>query len=144
MVGFPSPHPLSPSNRWVVFSNPASETTRKNMAVKLSKDGCRTWSKPWIIHANASAYSDLAYFETWDSNAGVYSPNIAILYEAGIDGGDFAYEAIHFKMFSVERMLQGIQESSSLLFMDKSNLKAKSAHNKMFRGPRPKYPIDEG
>ncbi len=96
------------------------------MAVKLSKDGCRTWSKPWIIHANASAYSDMAYFETWDSNAGVYSPNIAILYEAG---GEFSYESIRFKMFSVERMLQGIRDSSHALD-SKSHQKVKSGHHK--------------
>ncbi|XP_072017321.1 sialidase-3-like isoform X2 [Amphiura filiformis] len=108
-IGFTAPQPLSPSNTWVVFSNPASFTTRRNMAVKISKDGCRTWSKPWVIHANACAYSDLAYFETWDSNAGVYSPNIAILFEGG---GEFRYESIQFKMFSLERMLQGITETS--------------------------------
>ncbi|XP_072016585.1 sialidase-3-like [Amphiura filiformis] len=109
MIGFTAPHPLSPSNTWVVFSNPAS-SFRRNMAVKISKDGCRTWSKPWVIHANASAYSDLAYFETWDSDAGVYSPNFAILFEGGEE--DFAYESIQFKMFSLERMLQGIAELS--------------------------------
>ncbi|XP_072016589.1 sialidase-3-like [Amphiura filiformis] len=106
-IGFAAPQPLSPSNTWVVFSNPAS-SFRRNMAVKISKDGCRTWSKPWVIHANASAYSDLAYFDTWDSDAGVHSPNFAILFEGGED--DFAYESIQFKMFSLERMLQGITE----------------------------------
>ncbi|XP_072016587.1 sialidase-3-like [Amphiura filiformis] len=109
MIGFTAPEPLSSSNTWVVFSNPAS-INRRNMAVKISKDGCRTWSKPWVIHANASAYSDLAYFETWDSDIGVYSPNIAILFEGGAE--DFAYTSIRFKMFSLERMLQGIAELS--------------------------------
>ncbi|XP_072017419.1 sialidase-3-like [Amphiura filiformis] len=123
-IGFTAPQPLSPSNTWVVFSNPASFTTRRNMAVKISKDGCRTWSKPWVIHANASAYSDLAYFETWDSDAGVYSPNIAILFEGG---GEHSYESIQFKMFSLERMLQGIAEPSP--FFPGSNF---------FRGPKPK------
>ncbi|XP_072016579.1 sialidase-3-like isoform X2 [Amphiura filiformis] len=103
-IGFTATHPLSPSNTWVVFSNPASFTSRRNMAVKISKDGCRTWSKPWIIHANPSAYSDLTYFKTWDSDAGVYSPNFAILFEGG---EEFRYESIRFKMFSLERMLQG-------------------------------------
>ncbi|XP_072016576.1 sialidase-3-like [Amphiura filiformis] len=108
MIGFKAPEPLSPSNTWVVFSNPSS-SFRRNMAVKISKDGCRTWSKPWVIHANVSAYSDLAYFETWDSDAGVNSPNIAILYEGG---EEWRYESIRFKMFSLERMLQGIAEPS--------------------------------
>ncbi|XP_072017110.1 sialidase-3-like [Amphiura filiformis] len=108
MIGFTSPEPLSPSNTWVVFSNPAS-IFRRNVAVKISKDGCRTWSKPWVIHANNSAYSDLAYFETWDSDAGVYSPNFAILFEGG---EDFAYASIQFKMFSLGRLLQGIEEPS--------------------------------
>ncbi|XP_072016580.1 sialidase-3-like isoform X1 [Amphiura filiformis] len=124
MIGFTAPQPLSPSNTWVVFSNPASFKTRRNMAVKISKDGCRTWSKPWVIHANASAYSDLTYFETWDSDAGVYSPNIAILYEAG---KEFYYESIQFKMFSLERMLQGIAESSPF-----------SSGSNFLRGPKPK------
>ncbi|XP_072016584.1 sialidase-3-like isoform X2 [Amphiura filiformis] len=118
MIGFTAPQPLSPSNTWVVFSNPASFKTRRNMAVKISKDGCRTWSKPWVIHANASAYSDLAYFETWDSDAGVYSPNIAILYEAGKEN---SYESIQFKMFSLERMLQGIALAQSSPFSSGSN-----------------------
>ncbi|XP_072016590.1 sialidase-3-like [Amphiura filiformis] len=109
-IGFTAPEPRSPSNTWVVFSNPASFITRRNMAVKISKDGCQTWSNPWVIHANASAYSDLAYFETWDSDVGVNSPNIAILFEGG---GDHSYESIQFKMFSLERMLQGIAEPSS-------------------------------
>ena len=78
------------------------------MAVKISKDGCRTWSKPWTIHANATGYSDLAYFETWDSD--VLSPNFAILFEAG---KEFSYETIQFKMFSLERLLQGVGQSST-------------------------------
>ncbi|XP_072016567.1 sialidase-3-like [Amphiura filiformis] len=39
-IGFTAPQPLSPSNTWVVFSNPASFKTRRNMALKISKDGC--------------------------------------------------------------------------------------------------------
>ncbi|XP_072016566.1 sialidase-2-like [Amphiura filiformis] len=107
MIGFPAPHHLSASKTWVVFSNPASPKFRQNMAVRISQDGCRTWSKPWTIHANASAYSDLAYFETWDAEADVHSPNIAILFEGG-KGMEFPYETIRFKMFSLERMLQGL------------------------------------
>ena len=109
MIGFPAPDLISASRTWVVFSNPATKKFRENMSVRISKDGCRSWSESWTIYANASAYSDLAYFQTWDSEAEVQSPNIAILFE---NGKNFPYETIQFKMFSIEALQRGVKTAA--------------------------------
>ena len=43
----------------VLFSNPASSTRRERMTVRISYDGCRTWSAGKVLHEDHSAYSDL-------------------------------------------------------------------------------------
>jgi sialidase-1 len=44
----------------VLFANPATgENERKNMAVRVSRDQCETWSDARTIHAGPAAYSDL-------------------------------------------------------------------------------------
>ena len=47
---------------YILFSNPASETDRVNMTVRLSTDGCRTWGFSQCLHAGPSAYSSLTVF----------------------------------------------------------------------------------
>lgn len=43
-----------------LFSNPASESVRENMTVRLSYDKCKTWSYSRILNAGPSGYSCLA------------------------------------------------------------------------------------
>lgn len=85
---------------------------REQMSIRLSRDGCTTWSVPWTIHSNSSAYSDLTYFETFikrDSHT-QRTQNFALLYEAGYDS---PYNSIYFKMFNLEAVLSGIQNSTN-------------------------------
>ncbi|KAJ8032423.1 Sialidase-3 [Holothuria leucospilota] len=113
LVGFPAPsHHPSQTRRWVLFSNPASAMFREQMSIRLSRDGCATWSVPWTIHSNSSAYSDLTYFETIikrDSHT-QRTQNFALLYEGGYDS---PYNHIYFKMFNLEAVLSGIQNSTN-------------------------------
>ncbi|PIK55341.1 putative sialidase-4 [Apostichopus japonicus] len=113
LVGFPAPsHHPSQTSRWVIFSNPASSMFREQMSIRLSRDGCSTWSVPWTIHSNNSAYSDLTYFETEaKGNKPVKrTQNFGMVYEAGYQS---AYDAIYFKMFNLEAILSGIQNSTN-------------------------------
>ena len=44
----------------VLFANPATNVNeRVNMAVRLSRDNCRTWPVSRVLHAGPAAYSDL-------------------------------------------------------------------------------------
>jgi len=65
----------------VLFSNPASEE-RRNLTVRLSRDGCRTWPHAKALHAGPSAYSDLAVAPAGE---------ILCLYECGEES---AYETL--------------------------------------------------
>ena len=44
----------------ILFSNPASETAREKVTVRVSYDECRTWPVSKQLHAGPSAYSCLA------------------------------------------------------------------------------------
>nr|XP_006817133.1 PREDICTED: sialidase-3-like [Saccoglossus kowalevskii] len=61
ILSFPAPASNYGNQKWVLFSNPASKTTRKYMSVRLSYDSCKTWSEPWTIYPWYSGYSDLTY-----------------------------------------------------------------------------------
>ena len=81
------PQPSSGQNELFLFSNPASET-RLGMAVRVSRDGCKTWSKGKVLHPGPSAYSDLAVAR---------DGTILCLYERG-DGSP--YEGITLARFN--------------------------------------------
>jgi sialidase-1 len=68
----------------VAFLNPASETARVNLTLRLSFDETATWAQSRLLFAGPSAYSDLTM-----TSAG----EIAALYECGSSS---AYEEIRF------------------------------------------------
>lgn len=136
LVGFPAPsHHPSQTSRWVIFSNPASSMFREQMSIRLSRDGCSTWSVPWTIHSNNSAYSDLTYFETEaKGNKPVKrTQNFGMVYEAGYQS---AYDAIYFKMFNLEAILSGIQNSTNSF-----THKLQSPEKKLRTPPKWKHPF---
>ncbi|XP_038047825.1 sialidase-3-like isoform X1 [Patiria miniata] len=108
ILGFRAPSSVPPDaydmTSWVLFSNPASTETRVNMSVRLSRNGCRTWSAPWQLNSGASAYSDLVGYETRTSDR-VPVLNFACLYECG---SLHPYERIVFQTFTLEKMMQGV------------------------------------
>jgi sialidase-1 len=73
---------------FLAFSNPASQTSRTNMTVRLSYDQGKTWAKKLVVHEGPAAYSNLVVLP---------NGNLACLYEAGKLS---AYEGIMFKELS--------------------------------------------
>jgi sialidase-1 len=71
----------------VLFSNPAHESQRANMTVRLSYDGGQTWPVSKPLHAGPSAYSCLAVLSNGE---------VACLYEAG---QEHPYESIVLARF---------------------------------------------
>ncbi len=109
MVGFQaptSPPGQAPTNdssqRWVLFSIPDCKYIRVNLSIRLSRDGCQTWSNPWHIHCLFSGYSDMTQYEGSD-NAEESNPRFAILYESGINNG-----TVIMKRFTLADVLRGI------------------------------------
>jgi sialidase-1 len=79
---------LGKKRRWLVFSNPASETKRVNMSMRVSRDNGKTWLPAIVLHPGPSAYSDLASLSSGD---------IGCLYEAGTES---PYEGIVYQMLT--------------------------------------------
>lgn len=77
-------------NRCLIFSNPASETKRVNMTVRISRDKGKTWPLVKVTHPGPSAYSDLVSLSNGD---------IGCLYEAGHDS---PYEGIVFEVLTMQ------------------------------------------
>ncbi len=73
------------NKKFMVFSNPASKTSRTNMTVRLSYDNGKTWPLSKILYSGPSAYSSVAVLP---------NGNIGCLFEAGYIK---AYEGIVFK-----------------------------------------------
>ena len=67
-----------PRPKHLLFSNPASTTTRHKMTVRLSRDEGRTWPVAKLLHAGPSAYSSLIVLS---------DGSVGCLYEAGDVGG---------------------------------------------------------
>ncbi|XP_072165661.1 sialidase-2-like [Diadema setosum] len=108
MIGFPAPRQhISSASTWVLFSNPASPKFREHLSVRLSKDGCRSWSAPWQVFSNFSGYSDLTYFEVRNPVTGLKSQNFAVLFEAG---NRSSHDTLVFKMFNLEALLEGLDK----------------------------------
>ncbi|MGI6164968.1 MAG: sialidase family protein [Limnochordia bacterium] len=55
------------NNEYVFFANPAG-TERKDLTIRLSSDGCRTWEKSQVIYQGPAAYSDLC---VWPNSEGI-------------------------------------------------------------------------
>jgi len=70
---------------FLAFSNPASQTARTTMTVRLSYDEGRTWPASTVLHAGPSAYSNLVVLP---------NGNLACLFEAGVAS---PYEGIAFR-----------------------------------------------
>ena len=82
----------------LLFSNPATETARTNMTVRLSYDEGKTWPIARLLHPGPSAYSCLAVLPEGD---------IACIYEAGKNN---PYERIVLARFGLH-WLTGIQKN---------------------------------
>ena len=79
----------------LAFSNPASQTSRSRMTVRLSDDGCRSWGRQTVVHEGPSAYSNLVTLP---------NGNLAILFEGGVSS---PYEGIVFKELPFGRFEAG-------------------------------------
>lgn len=73
----------------ILFSNPASETKREAVTVRLSRDEGKSWAKSLVLHAGPGAYSCLV--ELAPGRAGC-------LFEAGEKS---PYEVIRFARFEL-------------------------------------------
>ncbi len=76
----------------ILFSNPASGTSRVNMTVRMSYDECQSWPVSRQIYAGSSAYSCLTVLS---------DGQIGLLYEAD------NYSKIVFARFSVKWLSEG-------------------------------------
>ena len=76
--------------RRLVFSNPASSSSRTAMTVRTSDDGGREWSKGVRLHAGPAAYSSLVPLAPG---------SVGCLYECGEED---PYERIRFQVVEVE------------------------------------------
>jgi sialidase-1 len=76
----------------LLFSNPASSSSRSNMKVRLSYDEGETWTSGKVINPGSSAYSSLSIL---DDNT------IGLLYEAN------NYKEIRFARFSLDWLTDG-------------------------------------
>jgi sialidase-1 len=79
------------SKNIVLFSNPASETDRVKMTVRLSYNEGKTWPDAIVLHDGPSAYSCLTVLP--DGNVGCF-------YEAG---EEHPYETIVFEKITLDR-----------------------------------------
>ena len=78
--------------RMILFSNPAHETKRLNLAVRLSLKNGKSWDKSLVLHHGPSAYSDLAVLP---------NGHVACLYERGDEN---PYETITLATFALSDM----------------------------------------
>jgi hypothetical protein len=79
----------------LLFSNPASASSRVAMTVRLSYDEGQTWPVSKLLHGAAAAYSSLTVLP---------DNSIGCLYEAGISS---PYETITFARFNLEWLTGG-------------------------------------
>ena len=86
--------PPSIKNR-LLFSNPASQTERIKMTVRVSYDEGKTWPVAKSLHAGPSAYSCLVVLP---------DRSIGCLYERGVK---HPYETIAFARFSLDWLTDG-------------------------------------
>ena len=77
----------------LLFSNPASDSERRNMTVRLSEDGGKTWPYSRVLHPGPSAYSCLTVFA---------NDEITCLYEAGEES---PYESLVLARFTLQDLM---------------------------------------
>lgn len=82
-----APDNTGPRSRWLLFSNPAHESQRVDLTVRLSRDDGGTWPVERLLHEGPSGYSAMAVLT--DGTVGV-------LYERG---EDTAFDMITFAKF---------------------------------------------
>ncbi len=82
--------PSAESAGIVLFSNPASTSTRTRMTLRRSYDDAATWDQGKLIYAGPSAYSDLERLP---------DGRIALLFEKGVSS---AYESIAYLCFDLD------------------------------------------
>ena len=87
LIRFSDPLDSEPSR--LLFSNPAHQTKRIRMTVRLSYDEGKTWPAQQLLHEGPSAYSCLTRLPDGD---------VGILFEAGRGG---PYETIRFVRFPI-------------------------------------------
>jgi sialidase-1 len=85
----------------LIFSNPASISSRNNLTVRLSYDEGQTWPVAKIIHAGPSAYSCLAV---------LHDMELGCLYEGG---NSSPYETIAFSRFSLPWLTDGADKPNA-------------------------------
>ncbi len=76
----------------LLFINPADETKRLNMTLRLSYDEGATWAKSMVLHAGPSAYCDITRLP---------NGNIGCFYEAGTAN---PYEGIIYREISLKQL----------------------------------------
>lgn len=86
--------PYKNSKSCLLFLNPASTTTRHNLAIRASLDEGKTWPYIHTIYTGPSAYSSMAVLK---------DKTIGCLYEAGIKN---PYEKIIFERIKLKEILQ--------------------------------------
>jgi sialidase-1 len=86
-------YPKGKKKNWLVFSNPASRTSRSQMTVRVSYDDGRTWPVKKLLYGGPSAYSCLTI---------ISNGNIACFYEAGYQK---PYEGIVFEELPLKELV---------------------------------------
>lgn len=76
----------------LLFANPAHETRRRNMTLRVSYDDGRTYPKEQLLYGEFAAYSDMALLDP---------DNLAMLYERGVSD---ANEGIAFEVISLDNL----------------------------------------
>ena len=118
VLGFKAPKSADDSTTtspsWVLFSNPANGSLRMKMSIRLSQDGCQSWSTPWRIRWFASGYSDMTQYQSSSNDDAVAAngdnddgsnPSFAILFENGIVR---SYASVTFRTFTLQDVLNGV------------------------------------
>lgn len=76
----------------LLFSGPANATARRQLTIRASSDGGRTWRDAKVVSDAPAAYSDLVQLT---------GSRIGLLYETGVNG---SYETITFTQLSLREL----------------------------------------
>jgi len=87
----------------LIFSNPATQTDRFNLTIRVSRDDGRTWPIAQQVHAGPAGYSSIAVLPNGD---------IGCFYEAGIDGGGDSDEIMYFKVIPMDSLIDDEPEKT--------------------------------
>lgn len=87
------------TERWLLFSNPASTKARRSMTIRASKDGGRTWPVGTLVDDGPSAYSCLVVLP---------DHRIGLVYERGYTS------QIVYSTFSFSEIVEGTGNRSTV------------------------------